>query len=276
MPEGHTRLRLLIAYHGGAFHGIAPQPGVVTVGGKLVDALATVLRLEHAPALVMSGRTDAGVHAFGQQCHVDVVAPSSLAAPGGLDRVHRSLRKLLGPSIVVRRLEVAPAGYDARFSALWRRYRYTILNQREPDPFLADTTWHVPEPLEIDLLRLGCDPFIGRHDFSSFCRAAEPGATNVRDVLSAHWSTARLSAEDPELLCFEIVGTAFCQQMVRSITGMMVAIGRGRRHAGEVAGVLRAVDRAQAAPIAPPHGLCLREVGYPDDLAWSGAELTSP
>ena len=252
-----------MAYLGSAYHGIAAQPGVATVGGELSGALATVLRQPTAPVLVVSGRTDAGVHGHGQVCHVDVVSPSDL----DLDKVLRSLQRMLGPSIVVRSIDVAPDGFDARFGALWRRYRYSILNRLEPDPFLAATTWHVPEHLDLALLRLASDPLLGEHDFSSFCKAAADGATNVRTVLEAGWT--RL---DDGLLRFEITATAFCQQMVRSITGMLVEVGRGRRTAGDVRSVLAARDRAGSAPVAPPHGLCLWDVGYPEHRLSGEAE----
>jgi tRNA pseudouridine38-40 synthase len=257
MDEVQVRLRLLVAYHGAAFHGLAPQPGQRTVVGEIASALATVLRLDSPPEMVMSGRTDAGVHAWGQVLHVDV--------PVGSDptRVERSLRKMLAPEIVVRSVEAVDTAFDARFSATFRRYRYTILNDPLPDPWLADNAWHVREPLDLDLMRLGIDPFVGEHDFSSFCGAVQDPArqTNNRRVLSG--SVTR-QGHDPRLVVFEIVGTAFCRQMVRSITGFLVDIGRGKRTPGEVRSVLGARDRAAAGTVAPPHGLCLWEVGYPE------------
>jgi tRNA pseudouridine38-40 synthase len=252
-----VRLRLLIAYHGAAFHGLAPQPGQRTVVGVIADALATVLRLPEPPEFTMSGRTDAGVHAWGQVLHVDV--------PDGTDpeRVQRSLRKMLGPEIVVRSVKTAAADFDARHSATWRRYRYTILNDPVPDPWLADTAWHIAEPLNVDLMRMAIDPFVGEHDFSSFCGAVQhEGQTNRRRVISG---TLTRGHDDARLLVFELLGTAFCRQMVRSVTGFIVDVGRGRRTAGDVLAVLAARDRSVAGTVAPPQGLCLWEVGYPAD-----------
>jgi len=164
----------------------------------------------------------------------------------------------------VRAAELVPGDFDARFSAIFRRYRYRVLNREFPDPFLAATTWYVPAPLDLRTLRLACDPLIGEHDFSSFCRRPRPGPglpdpTLVRRVRSAAWHDL-----GDGLLQFEITANAFCHQMVRSIVGTHVEIGAGRRSAGSLLGTLRARDRSTAGQLAPPHGLCLWEVGYPD------------
>jgi tRNA pseudouridine38-40 synthase len=251
------RLRLLVAYHGEKFHGLAPQAGNRTVVGEIAAKVALVTRMDAPPHMVMSGRTDTGVHAWGQVLHVDV--------PDGTDtaKLSKSLRSMLSPEIVVRSVEVVSVDFDARHSAIWRRYKYTILNDPTPDPWLADTAWHVADPLNIDIMRLGCDPLLGEHDFSSFCGAPEhPGQTNNRRVMSANIN--RMPADD-RLLQFEIVGNAFCRQMVRAITGLLVDIGRGRRTPGEVRWILDSKDRSMAGTLAPPHGLCLWEVGYRPD-----------
>jgi tRNA pseudouridine38-40 synthase len=252
-----VRVRLLVAYDGTDYHGFAENPTVTTVGGTMREAIERVLG---SPVeLTVAGRTDAGVHAWGQVVSFD--------APRGevdLARLRKSVNGLCTPSIVVRAAEVAPEGFDARFSAQWRRYRYTILNRDVPDPFLARTAWHVPERLDLAALRLAADPLIGEHDFSSFCRApkvpsdAAP-ATLVRRVTDVGWTGA-----GEGVLRFEIRANAFCHQMVRSIVGLLVDVGRGRRRAGDVLGVLRARDRSGIGNIAPPLGLCLWEVGYPD------------
>ncbi len=249
------RVRLLVAYDGAPFRGFAESVGVASVAGTLRAAIERVLRCE--VTLTGAGRTDAGVHAWGQVVTFD--APTD-----GLDlaRLQRSINRLCAPSIVVRAAEPAAAAFDARFSAQWRHYRYTVLNRPQPDPFLSSTSWHVEEPLDLHRLALACDPLIGEHDFSSFCRRprlalGKPPASLVRRVVSAGWHDG-----GDGVLRFEIRANAFCHQMVRSITGLLVEIGRGRRHAGEVLGILHAGDRALAGPMAPPHGLCLWEVGY--------------
>jgi tRNA pseudouridine38-40 synthase len=257
-----TRLRLLVAYDGSGFHGFALNEGVPTVAGSLSEAIGTVLG--HPVALTAAGRTDAGVHAWGQVVSLDV-PDGVLDDPVDLAALRRSVNALCGPAVVVRSAERAAPDFDARFSARWRCYRYTVLNDPVPDPFLAGTTWHVDRPLDLRVMRLACDPFVGEHDFSSFCRRpkrpeGEPPATLVRRVISARWDDV---GEVPgRLLRFEIVANAFCHQMVRSIVGTLVEVGLGRRSAGSILDTLRARHRATAGQLAPPHGLCLWDVGY--------------
>lgn len=253
-----VRVRLLVAYLGRGFHGFAAQPGLPTVAGALSAALER--RLRHTVELVCAGRTDAGVHAWGQVVSFDARADVDLVG------LLRALNKTLAPAVVVRAAALATPAFDARRSATWRRYRYRILNRDVPDPFLAATTWQVPARLDLASLRLACDPLYGEHDFSAFCRRPPaPGASLVRRVYDARWFDA-----GDGLLCFEIEASSFCQQMVRSLVGTLVEIGRGRRRAGDMTAILRSGDRAAAGPPAPPHGLCLWEVGYG---ALSAAEL---
>jgi tRNA pseudouridine38-40 synthase len=260
--EGMVRLRLVVAYNGKRFRGLAIQPDRPTVVGDLAAATKKILRLSALPEFAMSGRTDAGVHGFGQVLHVDV--PSALLDAVGLERVHRSLLKMLSPEIVVRSIDAAPNAFHARFSATYRRYRYTILNRAVPDPFSAVTAWHIAEPLDVRAMRLGSDPFLGEHDFTSFCRSQKgrDDITNVRVVTHASWEVG-----NDGFLFFTIQASAFCQQMVRSIVGTLVSIGRGDHTAGDVLAMLHAKNRSVTPPIAPPHGLCLMEVGYPPDDA---------
>ena len=262
-PASSPRLRLVVAYDGTDFHGFAgqrpdPETGaaVRTVEGTLVAALARVLRIEpDALGLVCAGRTDAGVHARGQVVTVDVPTEGVL----DLDRLRGALNKMLGPEIVVRACTAAPEGFDARRSARWRTYRYTIVNRPEPDPFRARYAWWVPEPLEVAQLRLAADPFVGEHDFASFCRKGPEGSTTVRTVLSSRWLAPGL---EEGVLTYEIRARAFCWQMVRSIVGTLVEAGAGRRRPGEMLAILHSGDRSHAGRLAPPHGLCLWEVGY--------------
>ncbi len=224
------RVRLVVAYDGSSFHGFALQPGQVTVAGALKGAIDRSLRAD--VTLVGAGRTDSGVHAWGQVVTFD----ADHAQFDGL-KLQRSVNKTLRPAIAVRAVDEVGPDFDARRSALSRRYRYDVLNREVPDPFLATTTWHVPSELSLSALRLACDPIIGEHDFSSFCRPPRlhPDASLVRRVDDARW----LDLGDGRLR-FEIEASAFCHQMVRSLVGTMVEIGRGRRPAGEMAGVLRA------------------------------------
>jgi tRNA pseudouridine38-40 synthase len=249
--EGPTvRLALTVAYLGTGFRGFAAQPGQKTVAGVLVGVLERSLR--HTIELTCAGRTDAGVHAWGQVVTFDARADTDPVV------LQRSVNKALGPAIVVRRAVVVPATFDARRSATGRRYRYTVLNQTTADPFLAATSWHVARPLDRRAMQLACDPLYGEHDFSSFCRRpSNPGGSLVRRVRHADW----VDGGDGTIR-FDIEASSFCQQMVRALVGTMVEVGLGRRRAGEMTGILRARDRAASGQLAPPHGLCLREVTY--------------
>lgn len=251
----------MVAYDGTEFHGFAVNDGVRTVGGTLSAALATVLGRE--VEITCAGRTDKGVHARAQVVTFDVES-GDVELPSLL----RSLNKMCGPAISVTSAEVVPDDFDARFSAVARRYRYRIVNRPAPDPFQARFAWHVAEPLHLPSLQLACDPFIGEHDFAAFCRRpkrrdAEP-ASLVRRVTEAIWFD-----DGGGDLRFEIEASAFCHQMVRSIVGTMVDAGRGRLHPGDIMAIIRSADRNRAGDLAPPQGLTLWTVRYP---GWSSGD----
>jgi len=251
-----TRARLTVAYDGSDFHGFAANPGVRTVMGDLSEAIATVVR--RPVDLTGAGRTDAGVHAWGQVVSGDLPEGTDLA-----DLVRR-INKLCAPRIAVRDAGWTDGEFNARFSATYRHYRYDVWNASTPNPLLAGRAWFVAHPLARWAMTAACDPLIGEHDFSSFCRrpkvaAGEPEPSMVRRVVSARWA----QLDDPAHLRFEIRGTAFCHQMVRSIVGTLVDVGLGKVSPGDVRGILVARDREAAGQVAPPYGLVLWEVGYP-------------
>lgn len=266
-----VRLRLDVAYDGSGFHGFAENRGVDTVGGSLRQAVERVLQVP--VELTCAGRTDTGVHARGQVVSLDVPAAAleELARRdrrGGGDgprRLRDALNALVGPAVVVRSVSVVDDGFDARFSARSRTYHYTVLNQDVPDPFLAGTAWWVDQPLHVARMRAACAHLLGEHDFSCCCRRPKPSVPDatpvslVRRVLAADWF---VDPDRPGLLTFEITATAFCHQMVRSITGLLVDVGRGRRRPEDVGVAIASRDRAKAGQLAPPHGLVLWEVGY--------------
>lgn len=255
-----VRLRLLVAYDGGEFRGFAPNPGVRTVAGVLADALER--RLGYPVQLTCAGRTDAGVHARGQVVSLDVADED--ASTGRLDSLRSGLNRMCGPEVAVLAATPAPADFDARFSALARSYRYTIWNAPEPDVFRRRYAWHVSGPLDVAAMGDAADWLVGEHDFASFCSRSEQVvngevrvAPTARRVLRAGWRRP-----EPALLLFDIEANSFCRQMVRSIVGTLVEVGRGRRPAGDIPRVLERRDRAAAGGVAPPHGLCLESVTY--------------
>ena len=248
---------MTVAYDGSGFHGFAPNPGVPTVAGALGDAIATVVR--RPVELTGAGRTDAGVHAWGQ------VVSADLPADIDLEDLVRRLNKLL-----------APADRRARRLLGGPRLRRPLLGGLAALPLRrVERADAEPAPRRSGVVRAAapgrwamqaaCDPLIGEHDFASFCRRpkvddGDPEPSLVRRVSSARWSTLD---DDEHHLRFEIRANAFCHQMVRSIVGTLVDIGLGKASPGDVRGILVARDREAAGQVAPPYGLTLWEVGYP-------------
>jgi tRNA pseudouridine38-40 synthase len=249
------RLRIDLSYDGSPFHGWATQPGLETVQQRLETALWRALRLEQPPALTVAGRTDAGVHARGQVAHLDIPATTWTTAA---DSVLRRLARLLPPAIRVRAIAPAPEGFDARFSALWRRYSYRVCD----DPAFADplrrhdTLWY-PHSLDLARMTHAAQACLGEHDFAAFCRRRE-GATTIRRLLRLDWASA-----EPGVAVATVCADAFCHNMVRALVGALLSVGDGSKPPSWPAGVLAGRLRVPAVRVAPPHPLCLEEVGYP-------------
>ena len=218
--------------------------------GLLEDALGVVLR---APvALTVAGRTDAGVHATGQVAHADL--------PADLDThwLVRRLARLLPPDVRVRAVTVAPADFDARFSALRRHYRYRVATTPYgAEPLRARDTLSWPYPLDLDVVAGASELLLGEHDFAAFCKRRE-GATTVRALQRLSWE--RL---DDDVVEAAVSADAFCHSMVRSLVGALLDVGRGRRAPDWPAALLRRRERASEVPVAPAHGLTLVAVDYP-------------
>jgi tRNA pseudouridine38-40 synthase len=253
---GLVRLRLDLGYDGGQFHGWATQPGQRTVQQVVEEALWRSLRLPGPPALTVAGRTDAGVHARGQVAHADVPAAAWAETRGSA--LHR-LARLLPDDVRVWAVRLAPAGFDARFSALSRRYSYRVCDDpARADPLRRhDTLWH-RDPLDLDQMNTAARACLGEHDFAAFCRRRE-GATTIRAVLRLDWVRA-----EPGVAVATVTADAFCHNMVRALTGALLAVGDGTRPVSWFADVLAARQRDPAVRVAPPHPLCLEEVSYPD------------
>jgi tRNA pseudouridine38-40 synthase len=271
-------VRLDLAYDGTRFAGWATQPGLRTVQGVLEDALATVLRTGPLglprPRLTVAGRTDAGVHARGQVAHVDVPRERWDAMPGRSDRepgvaLADRLAGLLPPDVVVHRAAVAPAGFDARFSALHRRYAYRVADRPElRDPLRRDwVLWH-RRPLDVEAMHRAMQPLVGLHDFAAFCKPRE-GATTIRELTRLSWERPD-SGPDAGLVVATVQADAFCHSMVRALVGMSLAVGEGRRAPTAPAEVLAGRTRSAAAGVVAARGLVLEQVTYPDDDELAG------
>ncbi len=258
-PTPSLRLRLDLDYDGSAFHGWASQPGLRTVAGVLSDALAVALRVAADDvSLVVAGRTDAGVHASGQVCHLD------LAREVDLDRLTRSVRGLLPADVRLRRVVIAPPGFDARFAALRRHYEYRL--DDDPAGVAPLARGYVvahSRPLDVEAMSTSSQQLLGLHDFAAFCkRRDQPAgtATTIRTLERFTWRrdvagqvVTRLSAD------------AFCHSMVRALVGALLSVGDGRRPVDWPAAVLAAGVRDPAVTVAPAHGLRLVAVDYPPD-----------
>jgi len=251
--------RLDLAYDGTAFRGYARQPGQRTVQGELEDALA--LLLGSPVETSVAGRTDAGVHARGQ------VVSFEGDGIDGLDRLIRGLNGIVGPEISILACDPAAAGFDARFSARWRRYRYLIDPRPAPDPMTRAFVWHIGRDLDVVAMTAAAEALVGEHDFSAFCRTVE-GRSNVRQL------TELTLAAWEETIAIWAQANAFCHQMVRSIVGYLFDVGRGFSDGALVGEVLTGRDRSAVATVAPAHGLTLWEVGY--DEAFPGPGPTLP
>lgn len=279
-----VRLRLDLGYDGTDFSGWARQPGLRTVQGDLEAGLARVLRLDPAPTLTVAGRTDAGVHARGQVAHVDLPVEAlravrsrrSLAsrgtpeAPGeaadgplgmaeSLAALARRLGGVLSPDVRVHGVTEAPEGFDARFSALFRRYAYRVCDvPGGGDPLRRwETVWY-PRTLDLDSMNAAASLLLGEHDFAAFCKKRD-GATTIRELQRLRWER-----DGDGVLVATVIADAFCHSMVRALVGALLAVGEGRRPVEWPGEVLTKAVRDSRVNIAPAHGLCLAEVRYPD------------
>lgn len=277
-----VRLRLDIAYDGTDFRGWSTQPGTRTVQGALVDAIdrhpvgAFVAGLP-----TCAGRTDAGVHAHGQVAHLDLhhrpdsaaaaargagpdaaaaapVDPADLARD--LARAVRRWRRALPPDVGLRAVTVAPAGFDARFSAVWRRYVYRVSDPRTPaDPLLRGFVVRHPHEVSPELVTEAAARLLGEHDFAAFCRR-KPDGTTIRTLLDC-----RAERSPAGIVEIGFRADAFCRQMVRSLVGALLLVGDGHRNVSWPAELLVGTGRAPGVTVASARGLCLEEVGYPPD-----------
>lgn len=279
---GIIRVRIDLAYDGTGFSGWAAQPGRRTVEGVLAETLGRVLRMDEPLRLTVAGRTDAGVHARGQVAHADLPRDAWELAGGqrprrqGAERpmdaggaLAGRLGRALPADLRVRTIDPAPEGFDARFSALWRRYSYRVCDAAvRADPLRRnDTLWHL-RPLDLAAMTEAATLLLGEHDFAAFCRRRE-GATTVRALRRLDWQR-----DADGIAVATVIADAFCHNMVRSLVGALLPVGDGARPPSWPASVLAERTRDPAVRVVPPHGLCLEEVRYPPpaELAARAAE----
>ena len=259
------RIRLDLGYDGTDFSGWAAQPDRRTVQGELTAALTTVARVAEPVVVTCAGRTDAGVHARGQVAHVDLPDEAYAALPGRSRRtpvraLEARLRGLLPHDITVREVSEAPSGFDARFSAVSRRYRYRVCDDPAYlDPLRVRETVLHPRPLDAAAMSAAAGLMTGLHDFAAFCRRRE-GATTIRTLLRYEWQRV-----DDGLLAATVVADAFCHSMVRALVGAVLPVGEGREPVEFPARILAAGVRDPRVKVMPAHGLVLEEVTYPPD-----------
>lgn len=277
--DGLVRIRLDLGYDGRQFSGWAAQPGLRTVEHDLAQGLALVLRLDDVPRLVVAGRTDSGVHARGQVCHVDLPVTAWRAVSGRADlppgpALVRRLAGVLGLDLRVRRATVAPPGFDARFGAVYRRYLYRV---SEPawgvEPLRRHDVLDHRRQLDVAAMDEAAGRLLGLRDFAAFCRRRD-GATTVRTLLGYSWRRPegtgvdgghRGDGGDAGLVVATVVADAFCHSMVRALVGALLPVGEGRRGVHWPGDVLAAGVRDPAVTVVPAHGLTLEHVEYPPD-----------
>jgi tRNA pseudouridine38-40 synthase len=258
-----TRIRLDIAYDGTRFAGWARQPAARTVQGTLEDALATIFRRHGAPPrITVAGRTDAGVHATGQVAHIDL-NPAQLASlkTDAAPAVARRVNGILGleSDVVVVRSTEAPDGFDARFSAVWRRYEYRVADALAPrNPLVRNAVLTYPAELDIAEMDAAASGLVGLHDWASYCKPRE-GATTIRSLQSFRWTR-----EADGVLLATVQADAFCHSMVRALVGASLAVGTAKLAAADLGRIRDARARANEFIVAPAKGLTLVEVGYPE------------
>lgn len=259
MPEGGT-LVIRIGYRGAGFAGFAEQPSVRTVAGELRRALETALR--RPCELTCAGRTDAGVHAIAQYVSVPVTE-AELGLSG--ERLMRSLVALTPDDLSVQAILRAPTGFSARFDAISRSYRYRIAASQARPVLAWEHSWWYRGALDVDAMAEAARPLLGEHDFKSFCKASSAeGKPTSRYVAALDVSRVREAGE--ELVAIDVTGNAFLHNMVRTIAGSLVEVGRGHRAPDWIEGVLAARDRAAAGPCAPAKGLTFVGVAYPEGV----------
>ncbi len=246
MPKNY---KLTITYDGSAYHGWQIQPHGPTIQATIEKAVSTIT--QQKCRLSASGRTDAGVHAYGQVAHVliDTQIPAS--------RLQKGINSLLPPDISILGCEIVPTEFHARFDAQKKQYRYQIINSPHPVPIGRQYVWQIFQPLDLAAMQKATGHFIGKQDFKTFESAGSPRNHTTRRIFTAKWNQPR-----EQHLTFEIEANGFLKQMVRNIVGTIVDVGKGRFQPEDIPRMLAAQNRSVAGQTAPAAGLFLVAVTY--------------
>jgi tRNA pseudouridine38-40 synthase len=242
-------IKLIIEYEGTAFHGWQIQPGLKTIQGVMQERITQIT--QGAVNLIGAGRTDAGVHALGQ------VANFQTESTIDLNALQRGLNSLLAPDIVIKDIEEVAEDFHARFSACSKRYEYHILNRSYPSALLRAYVWFIPHHLDLAAMERCGKLLIGSHDFSSFRASGDESRHSIREIIRFE-----IERREGDLIAIVIEANAFLREMVRSIVGTLVDVGRGKTSLEEFKEIFAAEDRRKAGMTAPAQGLFLKEVKY--------------
>ena len=242
-------IKLTIEYVGGSYHGWQIQPGLRTIQGVMLEQLAQIT--QRKVNLIGAGRTDAGVHALGQVASFKTESTIDVLA------LQRGLNSLLPSDIVVKAVEEVEEELHARFSARSKVYEYRILNQPYPSAIWRDYAWFISHELDLPAMQECGKLLVGSHDFSSFRASGDESRHSIREVISLE-----IERREGKFVVLAIEANAFLRGMVRSIVGILVAVGRGKTFFSEFKEIFGAHDRRRAGMTAPANGLFLVEVKY--------------
>jgi tRNA pseudouridine38-40 synthase len=241
-------IKLTLAYDGTRYHGFQRQQNALAIQEIVETRLAFLFG--HPLKIAGAGRTDTGVHAYGQV--ISFTTTGSI--PVG--NIPRAARGLLPDDIVVLQAEEVDAGFHARFSAQSKIYEYRIHQSPVADPFLRNYSWHIGQTLDSEQMHIAVQAIVGTHDFSAFRASGSAPVNPVRTILAASCTQSGTQIQ------FSFWGTGFLYHMVRNLVGTLVNVGRGKLTVEQFSAVLQSCDRHQAGATAPPQGLYLKEVHY--------------
>jgi tRNA pseudouridine38-40 synthase len=264
MPAGSSgglcRFRIDLAYDGTDFAGWAKQPGLRTVQGELEQALTQIFGEDETGfGMRVAGRTDAGVHASHQVCHIDL-SDEQLQRMGRTPLGSKRLNGLLPDDIRVLEVTQAPAGFDARFGATGRSYEYLIADaQCPPNPKRVRYVLEVPRSLDLEMMMKAAKSLTGLRDFGAFCKPRD-GATTIRNLRQLE-----ISRMETGEISIRLEADAFCHNMVRALVGALIAVGEGRLGVEQLVEIQKAATRTSKFKVVEPKGLSLSGISYPDD-----------